>query len=343
MNDALSLACDAWCQTLDLNAWLPCCNSWSEILWMLAPLALQMRTAAVIGSSLEPYGSVGRAAAGTSCQGLVTAMNFASLPMYDLPEIAGATDAWWAGLASHMRREGLVDIPDVLSRPADLEQHWTSPQLLFSQTCGYPLTHRLRGKVQLAGLPVYACRGCTPDGFYSSMIVVPASSNIHSIGDCRRRRAVFNTSDSMSGLLALRYAASQAAQGATGDQPFFTALAPSGGHRRSLEAVAGGKADVATIDAVTFALLERHDPELVAGVRVLGTTRQVPGLPYISAGAAPGSTLSRIRNALREAFADPALADVRGELLLRDIRFPEPRSYDVILELEAEVGNLKLA
>lgn len=272
-------------------------------------------------------------------------MNLASLPMYDLPELARATDAWWSGLAQHMRREGVEDVPDLLTRPPELKSHWLSRRLLMSQTCGYPLTHELRGQVQLVALPVYACEGCYPDGFYSSAIVVPASSNIYSMSDCGRRRAVFNTSDSMSGMLALRLAASAAAasQGRPDGEPFFAALSASGAHVRSLEALAGGRADVATIDAVTFALVNRSRPELTGAVRVLGYTPRVPGLPYITSLQTPPEQTERLRNALRNAIQDADLAGARAELLLTDISFPEPESYDLILQLEQEASRWPLA
>lgn len=267
-------------------------------------------------------------------------MNFASLPMYDLPELATATSAWWTGLAAHMQRQGIADVPEVCATPEDLERHWCSPGLLFSQTCGYPLTHRLNGKVQLLGLPVYACVGCDPDGFYSSMIVVPVSSNLFSLADCKSARAVYNTDDSMSGLLALRAAAAD--QHAHAD-PFFRSLSRSGGHRRSLQSVADGEADVACIDAVTFALLARIEPDLVARVRVLGQSPKVPGLPYITSLSADPETVERLQTALRCAMDDPALSDVRAELLLSGITFPDPAHYNVILDLEAAASRLILA
>ena len=36
-------------------------------------------------------------------------MAVASLPMYDLPELREATDAWWRGLARAFAAEGLED------------------------------------------------------------------------------------------------------------------------------------------------------------------------------------------------------------------------------------------
>jgi ABC-type phosphate/phosphonate transport system substrate-binding protein len=50
--------------------------------------------------------------------------------------------------------------------------------------------------------------------------------------------------------------------------------------------VAAGEADIAAIDAVTFALLQRIEPQLTAQVRVIGKTAQVPGLPYITSTTA---------------------------------------------------------
>ena len=38
-------------------------------------------------------------------------MTIASLPMYDLPEVRRATDAWWAGLAAGFTRAGVADVP----------------------------------------------------------------------------------------------------------------------------------------------------------------------------------------------------------------------------------------
>jgi hypothetical protein len=39
----------------------------------------------------------------------------ATLPMYDWPQLRSSTDAWWAGLARHLRAAG-IDAPDRLTR-----------------------------------------------------------------------------------------------------------------------------------------------------------------------------------------------------------------------------------
>ena len=69
----------------------------------------------------------------------------ASLPMYDLPELRSATDDWWRALARALRRAGIDEAPDDLARGVPRERAWRSPQLILTQTCGYPLRHRFAG------------------------------------------------------------------------------------------------------------------------------------------------------------------------------------------------------
>src|SRR3546814_12893252 len=77
----------------------------------------------------------------------------ASLPMYDLPGLEAATDAWWAGLAAAFRAEGLHQVPERLTREGGHAALWTAPDLLFSQTCGYSLAAALAGVVPPARTP----------------------------------------------------------------------------------------------------------------------------------------------------------------------------------------------
>src|SRR3546814_10725357 len=112
----------------------------------------------------------------------------ASLPMYDLPGLEAATDAWWAGLAAAFRAEGLHQVPERLTREGGHAALWTAPDLLFSQACGYPLTHALAGRVTLVATPLYDCRGCD-GGTYRSEILVRADDPARSLADLRQRRA----------------------------------------------------------------------------------------------------------------------------------------------------------
>src|SRR3990172_9299482 len=122
-------------------------------------------------------------------------MRIAGLPMYDLPEATAATDAWWVGLARAFRREGVRDVPDRLYRHGAPVEDWLAPDLLFSQTCGYPLTHALAGRVAPIATPGYAAPGCHgPD--YCSLIVVRADDPAAELAELRGRTCAINNPES---------------------------------------------------------------------------------------------------------------------------------------------------
>ena len=256
-------------------------------------------------------------------------MAVASLPMYDLPELRAATDAWWQGLARAFQREGIAEVPDSLDRRERYAESWTLPDLLFSQTCGYPLTHALAGRVELVATPCYGAEGCEGPG-YCSFVIVAADSTASAIADLRGARCAINGLDSQSGYNVLRSLVAPVAK----DGRFFGSVATTGGHRASLALVASGEADVAAIDCVTLGLLARHRPQALLGTRVLCRTASAPGLPYVTRVGAGAELLRRLRDGLDRAFADPQLDEARGALLLAGAAVLPLAAYDRIHEME---------
>ena len=254
----------------------------------------------------------------------------ASLPMYDLPGLEAATDAWWAGLAAAFRAEGLAAVPQRLTREADHTALWRAPDLLFSQTCGYPLTHALAGQVTLVATPIYRCAGCEA-GMYRSEIVVRADDPAAHLAGLAGRRAAVNAADSQSGCHALRHAVRALSK----EGRFFGAVVLTGGHRASMQAVAAGEADVCAIDGVTYALLRRTQPDLVRSLRVLAQSDAAPALPYVTRRDIPADDLQRLRAGLVRACGDPALSAARAALLLAGVVVLPLSAYDRILDMEA--------
>ena len=255
--------------------------------------------------------------------------------MYDSPEVSEATDAWWAGLAAAFRAEGIDDVPDRLTRSDDIAAAWRAPSLLFSQTCGYPMVMQLADVVQPVATPAYAAAGCK-GASYSSVIVVRADDPVANPSELRGRRAAVNAPHSQSGYNVLRHLVAPLAGGA----PFFAEVIETGGHHNSMVAVASGRADVAAIDCVTFALTERYRPEATAGLRVLLNSAQAPGLPYVASAATAPDQIDRLRAGLQRACSDPALADARAALLLTGAEVLPRAAYDVIAAMETEAKAL---
>ena len=263
----------------------------------------------------------------------------AALPMYELPPLRAATDAWWQGLARHMAAAGVAGLPTALTRPGEgvggLYDIWRAPNLRFAQTCGYPLTHGLRGQVRLLATPAYDCPGC--DGArYCSFLLVRAGDPAATLADLKDRIAAINGPDSQSGYAALRASLAPLAQG----QPFFSKVIETGGHRASMEAVAAGRADLCAVDCVTHALLAGHLPALSEALRVLGESPSAPGLPYITAAATTDEELARLREGLFAALDDPDLAETRAALRLAGAELLPLEDYDRILDLESEAERL---
>lgn len=198
----------------------------------------------------------------------------ASLPMYDRAETAGANDRLWHGIRDRLHAAG-IDAPRDLSRGIlDLWTDWTSPDLVFSQTCGFPYRARLHGKVSLIGTPDFGVDGCPP-GFYRSVFVARTKDARAGLADFAGAPFAYNEAMSQSGWAAV--------QNHLG--PLGLSLGPTlctGGHLFSALAVAEGRADLAAVDAVTWRMLTRWEP-FTQRLRVVAETEPTPGLPYISA------------------------------------------------------------
>lgn len=256
-------------------------------------------------------------------------MSIASLGMYDLPEVADATDAWWAGLARALSREGVADVPARLTRDRAVQAVWRAPDLLLSQTCGYPLTHEFAGRLRVVATPCYDCFGCDGPN-YRSLIIVRADDAARSLADLRGRVAAVNAADSQSGYSALRAEVAPLAKSGR----FFARVTTSGGHAASLALVTGGEADVCAVDCVTHALLARYRPAAVATLRVLARTAAAPGLPYVTRAGAGDDLVERLRAALVAALADPDLTAARTALLIAGAQVLPEDGYDRITEIE---------
>lgn len=256
-------------------------------------------------------------------------MTIASLPMYDLPELRAETDALWAGLAAALERRGVERVPPALCRDRPLAGMWLDPELILSQTCGYPLVRELRGRVQVIATPRYRVAACE-GSWYRSLVVVGSSTRAESIADLAGSICAANEPNSHSGMNAMRALVAPLA----GGRPFFRRVVWTGAHRQGLELLAAGEVDVAAIDCVTFALVERARPELVRGLRVIGRTEACPGLPFITRATASPAELERMRDALSEIAADPSLARARDALLLDGFDLVSLETYRRVEEME---------
>ena len=192
----------------------------------------------------------------------------ASLPMYDLPPQQRANDEFWQAIRKYLQAG-----PATLTRKGNLWDHWLSPGLILSQTCGYPYRAKLHDKVTLVGTPDYGLEGCPP-GYYCSVFIARADNPRLRLEDFAEARFAYNEALSQSGWAAPQHHVAQ-----FGFQ--FQNLVETGAHRQSALAVLEGSAELAALDALTWKLLQRNEP-FPAVLREVARTEPTPALPYIT-------------------------------------------------------------
>jgi ABC-type phosphate/phosphonate transport system substrate-binding protein len=256
----------------------------------------------------------------------MTSERIAALPMYDYPELETAHDALWSALADRLIAAGVSDPPLKLTRTLGHFDTWRHPNLLLGQGCEYPLAKSFAGCVRLVATPRYAVPGC--DGpRYRSAIVVRAEDPAETLGELRHRRCVVNEPDSNSGMNLLRAAIAPIAHGAR----FFESVSLSGSHRRSVDMVMSGQADVAAVDCISFAHIQRLQPSAAADLRILCWTPASRSPPFITGIATDDATFQALRSALASVTTDSALAPMRESLFLHGLDFePDGRLTDVL-------------
>jgi len=261
--------------------------------------------------------------------------HIAALPMYDFPSIQDAHDAFWTALSRQMVDAGVAGTPGQLTRRLDHFEIWRHPQLLFGQACEYPLAESPAFSIRLIATPRYTAPGCE-GATYRSAIVVREKDSAERLADLRNRRCAINETTSNSGMNLLRASIAPLANGAR----FFESVMFSGSHRRSVEMVAEGEADVAAVDCVSFAHFQRLYPSAVAKLRILDWTPSSPSLPFITAAATTDATLHALRSSLATVLADRSLDSARERLFLDGVDLLPVTGFSEVLRLKREAVEL---
>ena len=234
--------------------------------------------------------------------------------MYAMPETQVARDALWRDLARNLRQRGVAGVPDRLTHGLPVRDLWGDANLLFSQCCGYDVVEPYKGLLRPIATPIYQSPACLGE-YYSSLVIVAADCPFDDVRQMKGKVGVINGPESHSGMNSLR----QLIATVHGEGDFFSELKISGSHLASLEMIKTGVADVAAIDGVIVSLLERHLPDRLMGLRVLGSTYRAPAPPFVVRCDRPTEETEAIKAALLETFNDPATAKDRSEILLEAV------------------------
>ena len=194
-----------------------------------------------------------------------------------------------------------------LERQRPYNEQWRCPRLVITQACGLDL-FVTPAPIRAVSAPVFDLPDC-PEGEYFSYL----------IGRPGRGVAAVNSLSSRSGCTALLAHASP--------KSFLL----TGSHRKSIQAVREDRADFASIDAVTWHLLERHEPDQLDGVTPVDRTASATAPPYVVRNGSNGDVTTRLRSAM----SDPATVLARRALLIRGVKPVRRNDYaDTKVEYE---------
>ncbi|WP_226499559.1 PhnD/SsuA/transferrin family substrate-binding protein [Pseudomonas sp. MWU16-30322] len=250
------------------------------------------------------------------------------LLMYTAPEpIRLANERWISRILEHLGHSRLN------AARLSLPELWLSPDLLLTQTCGYPLMTLLRGQARIVGRPRYELPDATA-GNHCSLILSRADDNRRTLADFRGSRGVINGEDSNSGMNLLRQRLAPLQR----DGQFFASVGISGAHRESLRWLRDGQADLAAIDSVTYAYLAQHAPEEVSGLRVVARSALSPTLPFITVATATDEQVEQLRRVMNRALRE--LPDVAQTLGLPEVLPASESDYRVVLDYLREAEEL---
>ena len=228
----------------------------------------------------------------------------ANLMMYQRPELVEAHSRYWQLIRGNLFEAG-IDSPEELSQDAEEFTAWNDPGLVLSQTCGMPYRTWLHESVELVGTPDFGLTNCPP-GYYRSALIVRDDDPRKNIEEFRTATFAYNQSFSQSG-----YAAPFWHLNAKGF--WFENRLQTEQHLESASAVAHGRADIASLDAVSWRLISTYE-SFSTELRVLEWTTPTPGLPLITAkGNDPAVFFTAVERAIAQLQdEDKALLGLQG-------------------------------
>lgn len=240
----------------------------------------------------------------------------AVLAMFPFAHLDRAYAAFWESLRTQVKW-----LPERLETGGDPTESWLDPSLALGMTCGWPLVTVLRDRVRTLGSFHYTVDGAQ-DFRYRSAVVGP-----HPAGSpTPTGRAVISEPLSLSGHVSLlRYARVAHVAQVAGWQD---QIVESGSHHKSAAMVAGGEADIASIDAVTYSHLQLADPGIMRKVVQIGAGPLVPTLPLICSVDVTESQVAELRQGIGRTVYDPANQEAMATLRISGFSPLELADYD---------------
>lgn len=246
-----------------------------------------------------------------------------------------ATAAWqqifnWVQARAGTHFNAVAHAPPLL-----LSDLWEREDLGMVMMCGLPVARRTI-PVQILGTPLPSLPGYEGKPHYRTCIAVRADSPAHTLADTFGGVAGYTLRDSHSGYYVFRHHL-LCHYGSDGQYARTV-----GGFLNAHEiilALVEGKIDVGPLDGYSYDLMCATWPELAAQVRVIDRTMAAPIPSLTCSSDLPGQQVARLRAALQDVEAEPALTEARQTLCLTRFVEMDAGAYHVQRDIAARVDE----
>jgi ABC-type phosphate/phosphonate transport system substrate-binding protein len=242
----------------------------------------------------------------------------------------------WKELFEWLARTSGVDLRAIdHAFPAALTELWSRPDLGCAFMCGFPY--------KLAKHPPRPVAAPVPLGapvpgkpVYATRLVVKTDSPFQSLQDTFGGRLGYTVGDSHSGYNALRHHLLPYWRQNGGKLLYYESIGPLTTPRRVIEAILAGAIDVGPLDSYALDLMQHHDPDLAAQIRVVATTDSAP-IPFLVASReCPEEVMVALQTAVMRLGDDAACGGLRERLCLQGFAPVLISDYDLMLRWDAD-------
>lgn len=212
---------------------------------------------------------------------------------------------------------------------ADMSRLLKNDEVDIAYVCGAPyvLDHDSFGE-ELLAVPIPAFSDGRP--IYQSYVIVRKDSPYQSLGDLKGARYAFSDPLSNSGKLVPTYLLAKEGYKV---EDYFQSYIYTYGHSNSIEAVAVGLVDGASVDGYIWELHQRIDPTYSSQTKIIHKSKDFPFTPFVFRKSIDPEIKKKIKNIFLQMHKDPEGKKILDKLFLDRFISLKDKDYDPIREM----------
>ena len=241
-----------------------------------------------------------------------------------------AEKAWERLIARVSEEAGVSFTYQRYDAPQPLECLWRRSDIGCVQMCGYPIVLKVAEVVPLAA-PIPAAHWAGGEAIYRSDLIVRSDTPFRDLTDTFSGTLGWTVAHSHSGFNALRH---HLLAYRTAERPrvYNRSIGNLITARMVLDSVLDGTIDIRPLDAYWHMLINKYDPELTEGVRVLHSTATAPMPAFVASPKLPVETVERVKLAFSQANTKSWFEEFKEALLIDGFAPVTLKTFETTME-----------